>query len=128
MGFVLVFGLMAASLIALFGYGAFRLQGAAAPFAGAPVVRIVQANVQQSAKYDVAMFYDILGRYTRLTPSPQASSGGRPADLVIWPEGALPTAFEDYLAPGSWTACRAWTAAPGYGGGPALRNGSRPPS
>jgi apolipoprotein N-acyltransferase len=44
------------------------------------------------------MFYDIVSRYTRLTPS-----AGRPADLVIWPEGALPSALEDYLAPGTWT-------------------------
>jgi apolipoprotein N-acyltransferase len=91
-------GLAALGLAALFGFGHMRLHGAAAPFDGAPVVRIVQANVPQSAKYDEAMFYDIVGRYTRLTPSP-----GKPADLVIWPEGALPTALEDYLAPGTWT-------------------------
>ncbi len=96
-------GLIAASLAALslaglFGYGQARLHHAAAPLDGAPIVRIVQANVPQSAKYDEAMFYDIVSRYTRLTPSP-----GKPADLVIWPEGALPTALEDYLAPGTWT-------------------------
>jgi apolipoprotein N-acyltransferase len=96
-------GLVAASLAALslaglFGYGQVRLHHAAAPLDGAPIVRIVQANVPQSAKYDEAMFYDIVSRYTRLTPSP-----GKPADLVIWPEGALPTALEDYLAPGTWT-------------------------
>ena len=91
-------GAAAAALAALFGYGVHRLSGAEGPFEGSPVVRIVQANVPQAAKYDAALFQDIMARYLRLTPSP-----GRPADLVIWPEGAIPAAFEDYLAPGAWT-------------------------
>jgi apolipoprotein N-acyltransferase len=84
------------ALASLWGYGAVRLHGARPPAPDAPVVRIVQANVPQSTKYDLATFQDILGRYTRLTPSPRAA-------IVIWPEGALPYAFDEYLAPGAWT-------------------------
>ena len=89
----------AAALAGLFGYGAVRLDAAAPAAPDAPVVRIVQADIKQSAKYDAALFNEIVARYLRLTPSP----GGRPADLVIWPEGAIPAAFDDYLAPGAWT-------------------------
>ena len=90
-------GAAALTLAALWGYGAQRLHGAAAPAPDALVVRIVQPDVPQSAKYDTAMFTDIVGRYTRLTPSP-----GRPADIVIWPEGAIPAALDDYLSPAAW--------------------------
>jgi apolipoprotein N-acyltransferase len=94
-----VAALAAAGVLAsLFLYGTVRLQGAQAPFAGAPVVRIIQPDVPQEAKYDAARFQAIFASYLALTPSP-----GRPADLVIWPEGAIPAAFEDYLAPSTWT-------------------------
>jgi len=92
-------GAGAAVLLGLFGYGALRLSRPAPIAPNAPVVRIVQADIKQSAKYDAALFNEIVARYLRLTPSP----GGRPADLVIWPEGAIPAAFEDYLAPDAWT-------------------------
>ncbi len=91
-------GVAAATLIGLFGFGAWRVSNAAPVAPGAPVVRIVQADIKQSAKYDAALFNDIMARYLRLTPSP-----GRPADLVIWPEGAIPAAFDDYLARETWT-------------------------
>jgi len=61
--------------------------------------RSVQADVKQAAKWDAASFQDIVQRYTSLTAQPYA--GGRPADLVVWPEGALPAAINDYLVPGS---------------------------
>jgi apolipoprotein N-acyltransferase len=35
-----------------------------------------------------------------LTAKPYAA--GKPADIVVWPEGALPAAIDDYLAPGTW--------------------------
>lgn len=91
-------GVAAAALTGLFGYGAWRLANAVPVAPTAPVVRIVQADIKQSAKYDAAMFNEIMARYLRLTPSP-----GLPADLVIWPEGAIPAAFDDYLAPTAWT-------------------------
>jgi apolipoprotein N-acyltransferase len=91
-------GVAAASLAGLFGYGSWRLAHTVSVSPTAPVVRIVQADIKQAAKYDAALFNEILARYLRLTPSP-----GRPADLVIWPEGAIPAGFDDYLAPTAWT-------------------------
>jgi apolipoprotein N-acyltransferase len=91
-------GLAAAALAGLFGYGSWRLAHAAPMSPSAPTVRIIQADIKQAAKYDAALFNEILARYLRLTPSP-----GRPADLVIWPEGAIPAGFDDYLAPTAWT-------------------------
>jgi apolipoprotein N-acyltransferase len=91
-------GVAIAALAGMFGFGAWRLSHVAAAVGQAPVVRIIQADIKQSAKYDAALFNEIFARYLRLTPSP-----GRPADLVIWPEGAIPAAFEDYLAPTAWT-------------------------
>jgi apolipoprotein N-acyltransferase len=64
------------------------------------VVRIVQANIPQSAKWTPENFRNILAKYTALTALP--SKGPVPA-VVIWPEGAIPSALDDYLAPGSWT-------------------------
>jgi apolipoprotein N-acyltransferase len=63
-------------------------------------VRIVQADIKQVAKYDPAHFQRIVDAYTDLTARPYA---GRPADVVIWPEGAIPIAANDYLAPETWT-------------------------
>lgn len=91
-------GSAAAGLVALYGYGAFALRG---PLAQDPpvTVRIVQADIQQDAKWDAARFAQIVEAYVSLTAKPYA---GKPADLVIWPEGALPAAINDYLAPGTW--------------------------
>jgi apolipoprotein N-acyltransferase len=91
-------GAAAAALAGLFGYGSWRLVHAVPVSPTAPVVRIIQADIKQAAKYDAALFNEILARYLRLTPSPS-----RPADLVIWPEGAIPAGFDDYLAPTAWT-------------------------
>jgi apolipoprotein N-acyltransferase len=87
------------AIAALFGFGAWRL--AAAPAAPAPRtwVRVVQANVDQASKYDDALFRSILGRYLALTARPAAHT----PDVVIWPEGAIPDAVNDYLAPDTWT-------------------------
>ncbi len=95
---MMAIGLAAASLAGLFGYGAWRLGHATPISPSAPVVRIIQADIKQAAKYDAALFNEIMARYLRLTPAP-----GRPADLVIWPEGAIPAGFDDYLAPAAWT-------------------------
>lgn len=63
-------------------------------------VRIVQADIKQAAKYDPAHFQRIVDAYTGLTARPYP---GPPADIVIWPEGAIPAAVNDYLAPETWT-------------------------
>jgi apolipoprotein N-acyltransferase len=88
----------AAGLVALYGYGAVVQSR---PLAKGPPtsVRIVQADIQQDAKWDATRFAQIVQAYVSLTAKPYA---GKPADLVIWPEGALPAAIDDYLAPGTW--------------------------
>jgi apolipoprotein N-acyltransferase len=83
----------------LYAFGAIRLAGAAPADPRAPWIRIVQADVRQESKYDARLFDSIVGRYVALTARPTA----RLADIVIWPEGAIPAAMEDYLAPGTWT-------------------------
>jgi len=89
-----------AILAVLWAMGVERLGHAPPARPGAPIVRIVQADVQQSSKYDPAMFADIVSRYVGLTARPAA---GAAPNVVIWPEGAIPAAFEDYLAPATWT-------------------------
>ena len=81
----------------LYGFGAARLSTAPGPSANAPWVRIVQADVKQESKYDQRVFLSIVTRYLTLTVRPAA----RAPDIVVWPEGAIPTALDDYLAPDS---------------------------
>lgn len=87
----------AVALVGLYGFGAWRLSNAVE--GEGPMVRIVQPMVEQSAKYDTGLFEEIVARYVRLTQTPAA----RTPDIVIWPEGAIPAAINDYLAPGTWT-------------------------
>jgi len=93
-----VVGASLAALFGLFGYGLNRLPASSAN-AAAPLVRVVQADVAQSAKYDEAYFRSIVDKYVALTARPAP----RTPDIVVWPEGAIPAAVEDYLAPGTWT-------------------------
>ena len=99
----LAIGGAVAVLGGLFVWGAVRtmpLEATRPDDARDTLVRIVQADVKQAAKYDPAHFQRIVEAYTGLTARPYA---GRPADIVIWPEGAIPAAVNDYLAPGTWT-------------------------
>jgi apolipoprotein N-acyltransferase len=84
-------------LAGLYGFGAVRLAGAVATAPHAPGVRIVQADVKQESKYDEGAFSSIVGRYLALTARPSAHV----PQIVVWPEGAIPEALEDYLAPGA---------------------------
>jgi len=92
-------GVSAAALIGLYAFGAARLAGAPPTLAEAPLIRVVQADVRQESKYDPALFASIVTRYVQLTRSPAA----RRADIVVWPEGAIPAALDDYMAHGTWT-------------------------
>ena len=87
------------SVAGLYAYGAARLNQIPPPRVNASWIRIVQANVNQKSKYDQQIFGDIVGRYVSLTARP----AGRQPDIVIWPEGAIPAAMDDYLAPRTWT-------------------------
>ncbi|MDR3510127.1 MAG: apolipoprotein N-acyltransferase [Caulobacteraceae bacterium] len=89
----------ALTLAGAYAYGAARLAAAAPIPATAPVVRVVQADIDEEPDYSQARLQQIVDRYVRLTAQPAA----RTPDIVIWPEGAIPAAANDYLAEGSWT-------------------------
>ena len=91
--------LAALALAGLHAFGTMRLAGAPRANSTAPQIRVVQADVKQEDKYDQALFANIVGRYTRLTARP----GARVPDIVVWPEGAIPAALNEYLASGAWT-------------------------
>lgn len=86
-------------LTALYAGGAGRLAAAAVPIYApdAPMLRIVQANIDQKEKWKPENLDDVVTAYERLTARPAAV---RP-DIVIWPEGALPAVINDLIAPGS---------------------------
>jgi apolipoprotein N-acyltransferase len=87
------------ALAALTGFGALRLAEPHRPDTGVRV-RVVQADVEQSAKWSPEAFRDIYMRYIGLTAT--AAAGPRP-EVVIWPESAIPADSAAYLAEGSWT-------------------------
>jgi apolipoprotein N-acyltransferase len=64
-----------------------------------PIVRIVQPDLPEVPSYSAATFADTVRAHLDLTARPAAQ---RP-DIIIWPERAIPGAFSDYLAPGTWT-------------------------
>lgn len=84
--------LSVALLAGLYGYGAWRLAQPTPP-AQPTRVRVVQANIDQKEKWRPENLDQILGDYLALTRSP----GRDDVDLVIWPEGAIPSAANDYL-------------------------------
>jgi apolipoprotein N-acyltransferase len=91
------------ALTILWSWGEWRLRHAVASAPpSAPVVRIVQANVPQLAKYDLDNLRSIFTRYVRLTAAPAA----RAPDVAIWSEGAIPLSANDLLEPG-----RGWSEA-----------------
>ncbi len=81
-------------------FGQARMAQAPPTPPGATRVRIVQPNISEAALENPANLPAIVRRYAALSAS---LSQGAPADLVVWPEGAIEAALEDYLAPGTWT-------------------------
>lgn len=88
-------------VVALYAFGAARLAQSVPIDPHGPRVRIVQAKVEQASKYDQRLFNSIVGRYVALTS--RAPADGRRPDIVVWPEGAIPAALDDYLGKGAWT-------------------------
>ncbi len=88
-----------ALVVGLYAFGAARLAGAPSADPKAPWIRIVQADVKQENKYDQRLFSSIVSRYVTLT----ARHASRQPDIIIWPEGAIPAALEEYLGAGAWT-------------------------
>lgn len=82
-------GLGVLALIGLFVFGAVRLSSAR--LVETPtLVRLVQADIPQDYKWSPQAYRAIIGRYLELTAQPGAGEARRP-DVVVWPEGALPT-------------------------------------
>ena len=96
-----VVGAALAVLVGLFvgGWLALSVQPTLVPDPAPTTVRIVQADIPQESKWDEARFAQIVQAYVSLTAKPYA---GKPVDIVVWPEGALPLAINDYMVPGSW--------------------------
>jgi apolipoprotein N-acyltransferase len=95
----------------LFAFGAWRLSGAPPTSDGAPLVRIVQANIDQKEKWRPENLDAIIDAYVGLS---QGRSHAPRPQIVVWPEGALPAVIDDLLAPGSPYADRlADAVAPG---------------
>jgi apolipoprotein N-acyltransferase len=91
---------MAVALLALgglYGFGLWRLDHAAPPMAGAPLVRVVQANIDQKDKWRPENLELIFATYLDLTHRPAVAT----PTIVVWPEGALPAVIDELLAPGS---------------------------
>jgi apolipoprotein N-acyltransferase len=86
----------------LYGFGAWRLAHAAAPSPNAPLIRVVQANIDQKEKWRPENLELIFDAYVRLTRRP----GPVQPTIVVWPEGALPAVIDDLVAPGSPYATR----------------------
>ena len=93
-------GVALSALAGLYVFGAVRLAQPTVADPKAPWVRIVQPDVEQESRYDQALFDSILAKYVTLTRKPAS----RTPDIIVWPEGAIPAALEDYLAPGTWSA------------------------
>lgn len=86
-------GLGVLTLAGLFAFGAARLS-AARVVETPTLVRLVQADIAQDYKWSPEAYQAILGRYLALTAQP----GEAVPDVVVWPEGALPTTANDLLA------------------------------
>ncbi len=95
---VLALALALASLAGLWSFGAWRLARPAPPDT-AVRLRIVQPGLGEEATWTTPMLTARYQRFMDLTAQP-----ARPTpDVVVWPEGAIPYTFNDYLAPGTWT-------------------------
>ena len=83
------------TLAGFWAWGELRLRHAVAPDPGAPVIRVVQPDVKQEAKYSDDNLRSIFLRYIRLTGTPVR----RAPDIVVWSEGAIPIFANDLLSP-----------------------------
>ncbi len=86
-------------LTALYAGGAGRLAASAKQVYAkdAPIVRVVQANIDQKDKWKPENLDLVFSAYEELTARP----GRQRPDVVIWPEGALPAVIDEIVAAGS---------------------------
>jgi len=85
------------TLAGLYGWGAHRLAQAPKVSPDAPLVRLVQADIDQKEKWRPENLQAILKTYLTLS----ASSGAPAPDIIVWPEGALPAVIDDLVYPDS---------------------------
>ncbi len=67
------------------------------------VIRLVQPNVGQRAKWTQGSFDKLFGLYVAMSKAPP-KVGDRAPDIIVWPEGALPVTADDLFAADTWTA------------------------
>lgn len=82
------------------------------PAGGPLAVRLVQGNVEQSAKFDPALIVQNLERHLQLAAQPSRDPGFKP-DVIVLPETAIPLFQDQVPAPvwDQWTAiAAAWQA------------------
>ncbi len=81
-----------ALLVALAGYGAYRLSGTPTRFVDNVRLRLMQPNLPQDEKFNYSAKQRVMSHYVELSDrstGPQ-SSGVRDATHLIWPESAFP--------------------------------------
>ncbi|MGD9875812.1 apolipoprotein N-acyltransferase [Desulfococcus sp.] len=78
------------AVVGVWGYGVFRLQATGQAVAAAPTLRaaVVQGNIDQMIKWDPAFQEQTVEKYLILSRSITPK-----ADLVVWPETAVPFYF-----------------------------------
>ncbi|WP_447972783.1 apolipoprotein N-acyltransferase [Nitrospira sp. Kam-Ns4a] len=85
--------LAALGLMGALWYGSAALAGGGRPGEARTIrIGVVQANIDQAQKWDLAYRRATLDRYIRLTGQAAAET-----DLVVWPEAATPFLFEQEL-------------------------------
>lgn len=98
LGWILPPAIAAGVLLALLGFGVLRLAGAPPTSDSAPLVRVVQANIDQKEKWRPENLDAIVQAYVDLS---RGKPGAATPQIVVWPEGALPAVIDDLLAPES---------------------------
>jgi apolipoprotein N-acyltransferase len=93
----IAFAVAVAALASLYAFGLGRLSDTAPVAREAPLVRIVQADIDQKDKWRPENLDLIFDTYVGLS----THRGPRVPDILVWPEGALPAVIDDLLAPGS---------------------------
>jgi apolipoprotein N-acyltransferase len=80
-----------------YAYGVLRMSRPPAPGFTAPLVRVVQADIDQKTKWKPENLAQVFDTYRTLTHT----AGPATPDVIVWPEGALPAVIDELIAPGS---------------------------
>ncbi|WP_102226130.1 apolipoprotein N-acyltransferase [Acidimangrovimonas sediminis] len=84
----------AVGLVAVAGFGAWRVSQPIPPRATPIEVRLIQPNATQSQKWNPKMQYVFWERLLKATAAPVAK-GRPPLDLIVWPETSAPFLLND---------------------------------